>query len=77
MSDLSLALAAHAHTTMLRAQDGARSQIQRLQDEEGQTSAEYVGLILIVAAIIAALIKLKVPERIGTAVDGALNKIGV
>ena len=48
----------------------------RLADEEGQTAAEYMGILLIVGTIIAAIIKLKLHERIGKAVDGAITSMG-
>ena len=48
----------------------------RLGNEHGQTAAEYMGILLIVGTIIAAIIKLKLHERIGKAVDGAVTKMG-
>ena len=47
----------------------------RLADEEGQTAAEYMGILLIVGTIIAALIKLKIGDKVKTGVDDAIKQI--
>ncbi len=43
--------------------------------EEGQTALEYVGILLIVGLIIAAITALGVPGQVGTKVTEALGKI--
>ena len=48
---------------------------ERRREERGQTAAEYMGLLFIVALIIAALITAKVPEKIGKAAGTLIDKI--
>ena len=48
---------------------------QRLREERGQTAAEYMGILFVVAAIIAALITADVPEKIGDAAATLIDKI--
>ena len=48
---------------------------ERRREERGQTAAEYMGILFIVALIIAALITAKVPEKIGNAAGTLIDKI--
>jgi hypothetical protein len=48
---------------------------ERAKDSEGQTAAEYMGVLLLVAAIIAAIIALHVPDHVASGIDGLIDKI--
>ena len=48
---------------------------ERRREERGQTAAEYMGILFIVALIIAALITADVPEKIGKAAASLIDKI--
>ena len=47
----------------------------RLAREEGQTAAEYMGILLIIGTIIAAIIGLNLNTKISGFVDKAINQI--
>jgi Flp pilus assembly pilin Flp len=53
----------------------ARVLRDRLRNEIGQTTTEYVGILVIVGAIILALVGAGIPARVGTAATNALNQI--
>ena len=48
----------------------------RLADEEGQTAAEYMGLVLVVAAVIAALLSANIGGDIVKKIKDAIAGIG-
>lgn len=48
----------------------------RLADEEGQTAAEYLGIILIVAVIIAAIVTTGIAGDIASRIDELITDIG-
>jgi hypothetical protein len=48
---------------------------ERLNAEEGQTAAEYTGILVLVGLIFAGLFGLGIPGKIEGAVTDALNKI--
>ncbi len=47
----------------------------RLSDERGQTAAEYMGILVIIAAIIVAITGLNLDTKIRDAVETAINSI--
>ena len=47
----------------------------RLAEDRGQTAAEYMGILFIVAIIIGAIVGLKVHQDIANAVDGLIKDI--
>ena len=47
----------------------------RLEAERGQTAAEYMGILLVVAVIIGALIAANVDGRIADAANSMVDKI--
>ena len=47
----------------------------RMQQERGQTAAEYLGIVVIVAAIIAAIVSTKLDKTIAEALEGAVKSI--
>jgi hypothetical protein len=49
--------------------------MRRLGDQTGQTAAEYVGLLLIVATIIGALVTTGLPGTIARAAQNAICDI--
>jgi hypothetical protein len=53
----------------------AHSVAERAREQRGQTAAEYMGILLIVALIIGALVSLDVDGKIKTAVGDFINNI--
>jgi Flp pilus assembly pilin Flp len=53
----------------------ARSVAERAREQRGQTAAEYMGILLIVALIIGALVSLDVDGKIKTAVGDFIDNI--
>jgi Flp pilus assembly pilin Flp len=49
--------------------------MERAREERGQTAAEYMGILFIVALIIGALITAKVPSKIGDAAGKLIDEI--
>ena len=49
--------------------------MERAREERGQTAAEYMGILFIVALIIGALITAKVPSKIGNAAGTLIDEI--
>lgn len=49
---------------------------RRLSEEDGQTAAEYMGIILIVAVIIAAIFALGLGDLIADRIKVLVDKIG-
>jgi Flp pilus assembly pilin Flp len=64
MSDVTLKLYELAYTVR-----------RRLTEERGQTAAEYMGILLVVAVIIGALIAADVDGKIATAAGEMIDKI--
>jgi hypothetical protein len=48
---------------------------ERARDERGQTAAEYMGLLFVIALIIGALISVGVPGTIAEAANGLIEEI--
>ncbi|HET8615214.1 MAG TPA: hypothetical protein VFL94_06785 [Actinomycetales bacterium] len=47
----------------------------RVRDDRGQTAAEYLGIIVIVAAIIAAISQTNLGQQIGSAIGSKITEI--
>ena len=47
----------------------------RMQQERGQTAAEYLGIVVVVAAIIAAIVGAGLDDKIAKALSSAVDKI--
>ncbi|MFD6275453.1 hypothetical protein ACFWFI_07755 [Streptomyces sp. NPDC060209] len=47
----------------------------RAQADRGQGAVEYLGIIVVVVALIAALMLTNIGTTIGTAITGQINKI--
>jgi hypothetical protein len=52
-----------------------RALAERAREQRGQTAAEYMGILFIVALIIGALITAKVPSKIGDAAGTLVDEI--
>ncbi|WP_406146262.1 hypothetical protein [Streptomyces sp. NBC_01012] len=55
----------------------ANTSVQRMKAraDQGQGAVEYLGIIVVVVAIIAALVTTNIGETIGTAITGQISKI--
>ena len=66
----------HLYTTLymigLKAGEGLR---RRVQGDEGQTAAEYMGIIVIIVAIIVAIKGLGLDSTISSAISNAISQI--
>jgi Flp pilus assembly pilin Flp len=51
---------------------GAR---ERLRDESGQTAAEYLGLIVLIAAILAAIASTGIGGKLTDLIEEAIDKV--
>jgi len=71
--DTSLALVVRSQTFLADLVHAAEA---RLADEEGQTAAEYMGILLVVSVIIVALAKSDIKTQIVSAVKAQITKIG-
>ena len=71
--DSSLELAVRTQTF---AHDLVERMQARLADNRGQTAAEYMGILLIVGTIIAAIISLGLHTRVSNTITEALDKMG-
>lgn len=64
MSDIVLHTAVKVQTAQASAIEYTKRAIQRMRDEEGQGALEYVGLIVVVAIIIGAVLAI-IPNLAG------------
>jgi Flp pilus assembly pilin Flp len=72
VNEKSLELAVH---TQIALTDLASRMRDRLSEEEGQTAAEYIGIILVIAAVIAVVSKTGIATAIGTGIENAIKKV--
>jgi pilus assembly protein Flp/PilA len=57
--------------------DLVQATAERVKDEErGQTAAEYVGIIVVVAAIVLAISQLKIGDTLGGFITKAITSLG-
>jgi Flp pilus assembly pilin Flp len=61
--------------TRVAMSDLPRVVAERMREQRGQTAAEYMGILLIVALIIGALVSLDVDGKISTAVGDFIENI--
>jgi len=54
---------------------GRQALMQRRHDDRGQTAAEYMGIIVIVAAIIAAIVTVGIPTNIAQGIKDKIQAI--
>jgi hypothetical protein len=62
--------------TYFGARRAGQALVERARDSTGQTAAEYMGVLFLVAAIITAIIALKVPGHIATGIQSIVDSIG-
>ena len=72
--DTSLELAVRTQTFM---HDLVERMTTRLEENRGQTAAEYMGILLIVGTVIAGLIAIGIPGKVSKAATDALGKMGI
>jgi hypothetical protein len=53
----------------------SRRTLKQRRDDRGQTAAEYMGIIVVVAAIIAAIIAAGIPALIVNGITAAIGEI--
>jgi Flp pilus assembly pilin Flp len=75
MSDITTALEESYRELCIRVQAFATGLRHRGAEERGQTAAEYMGILLVVAVIIAALIAADIDGKIATAAGEMIDKI--
>lgn len=79
MSDITTTTQDATLSLAVRTQSYAHDLLERMQarlaDEEGQTAAEYMGILMIIGIIIGALVQFKVGQKIANGVGGALSDI--
>lgn len=73
MSDMGLKLAVR---TQVAVTDLVRRTREHLAAEDGQAAAEYLGIILVVAAIIAGILAMGIGGKITHAINTAIDGIG-
>ena len=75
MSDITTTLSAAYREFCIQAHGAAAGLRNRLSDQSGQTAAEYMGILLFVAVVIAAMIGLNVDDKIANAANTMVDKI--
>jgi len=75
MSDFSTTIQDLYRELCIQAHGAAVALRNRIEDERGQTAAEYMGILLVVAVIIGALIAADVDGRIAKAANTMVDKI--
>ena len=68
-------LSARACRAKLAVGNARHAVAARLRDEQGQISAEFMGLLFIVALVIGAIVALGIHNDIADAVDGFIGDI--
>jgi len=75
MADISATIQDRYRELCIQAHGAGVALRSRLEDQRGQTAAEYMGILLVVAVIIAALIAANVDGRIADAANTMVDKI--
>ena len=75
MSDITTTLTAAYREFCIQAHGAGLSVRNRMSDQRGQTAAEYMGILLVVAVIIGALIAADVDGKIANAANEMVDKI--
>lgn len=75
MSDFTTTLQDAYRELCIQAHGAAAGLRNRLSDQSGQTAAEYMGILLVVAVIIGALIAADVDGKIAKAANEMVDKI--
>ena len=75
MSDITTTLTAAYREFCIQAHSAGTRLRNRVADQSGQTAAEYMGILLVVAVIIGALIAADVDGKIAEAAKTMVDKI--
>jgi Flp pilus assembly pilin Flp len=75
MSDITTTLQDAYREFCIQAHGAALGLRNRMKDQSGQTAAEYMGILLVVAVIIGALIAADVDGKIAEAAKTMVDKI--
>ena len=75
MSDITTTLTAAYREFCIQAHSAGARLRNRVADQSGQTAAEYMGILLVVAVIIGALIAADVDGKIAKAAGEMVDKI--
>jgi Flp pilus assembly pilin Flp len=62
-------------TTLGAVKSAGHRVAKRVNDPTGQTAAEYMGILLLIAAILAAIFTLNLDDKISGAIKGAIDGI--
>lgn len=76
MQNQMIRLAVHTQTFGMAVAERAQSLRERAAEERGQTAAEYLGIILLVAVIIAAVVGTGVAGDIADRIQKLVENIG-
>ena len=61
--------------TLGSAKSAGHAVAKRVNDQTGQTAAEYMGILLLISAILVAIFTLNLDDKISAALGGAIVKI--
>lgn len=79
MSSITTQFEASVREMCIRTWGAARnvkhSAVERVREQRGQTAAEYMGVLVLVAMIIAALVTLKVPQHVADGINNLIDDI--
>ncbi len=75
MSDITTTLQDAFREFCIQAHGAGLSVRNRMSDQRGQTAAEYMGILLVVAVIIGALVASGIDDKIAEAAKGMVDKI--
>ena len=75
MSDITTTLTSAYREFCIQALGAGHAVRNRVKDQSGQTAAEYMGILLVVAVIIGALIAADVDGKIAEAAKTMVDKI--
>jgi Flp pilus assembly pilin Flp len=75
MSDITTTLTAAYREFCIQAHGAVTGLRNRVADQSGQTAAEYMGILLFVAVVVAAMISLNVDDKIANAANTMVDKI--
>jgi Flp pilus assembly pilin Flp len=62
-------------TTLGAVKSAGHAVAKRVNDPTGQTAAEYMGILLLISAILVAIFTLNLDDKISGAVGGAIDSI--
>jgi Flp pilus assembly pilin Flp len=75
MSDITLRAAVSTQVFLADLQRHMRDLRERLSDEDGQVSVEWVGILALVGTIVAIILNFHLDTKVGNKVSDAFNNI--